>query len=414
MIQLIQFFIISLFLRDNIYVGSTALSLMNILNVVVYCYIFISNRKSLSKNFKIIISAVLIFYSIELVYLILGYRDIEQVKEFYYSSYIFSIFILIYWGVKYEYERFVKATFKTLFWLYVLMFVVVMFEILTKLHLPGSKATYEKGFEIYPTAFFYNPNDFAVAIVLFLPILYYLSRILKSEGKFIFIYFLSLFFVTVSLSRLCLLLLFLFPFFVLYIQNKMKYLLFLSGGIFVFILVIMNINIKHNSDRNSLIASNVNKVISIFDVSSNESNKAVSNSVLKNIRYQVYSPIIENPLDYIIGKGFLASDILYKEKKIPLKNPHSYWAEGVFNFGFIGFLPILFILFSILILAIINSKENELFRSSIVQIFYFIFLLCIPSSVMCLPVVWLPVSMVTAFIFNFSSNRLSLSNIEKD
>jgi hypothetical protein len=405
MIQLIQFFILSLFLRDNIYFGSTAVSLMNIVNIVVYFYIFISYKKTLSKNFKIIISALLLFFVVELFYVILCYRSIDQVKEFYYSSYIFSILILIYWGVKYEYEKFVKATFDTLYFLYLVILVVVLFELYTKLHLPGSKAGLEKGFEIYPTAFFFNPNDFAVVIVLFLPVLYYLSRILKNEKKFIHLAALSLFFVVVSLSRLCLMFLFLFPFFVLYIQNKIKYLVLLTGGIVILFVILTNINLKYYSDRNSLIASNVNKVISIFNAES-EKTTATNNSVLHNVRYKVYSPIINNPQEYIIGRGFVASELLYDEKVIPLENPHSYWAEGIFDFGILGFLPILFIIFSFFCLSYLNSGRDELFRCSIVQILYFIFLLCIPSSIMCLPVVWLPIAIMIALSFNFQSSNL--------
>jgi hypothetical protein len=268
---------------------------------------------------------------------------------------------------------------------------------------------------MYPTAFFFNPNDFAVVIVLFLPVLYYLSRKLKEERKFIFLMFLSLFFVIVSLSRLCLLFLFLFPFFVLYVQNKIKYLTMLTGGVIMLFIILSTINLKYYSDHNSLIASNINKVISIFNTESGTSHISHGNSVMNNIRYKVYYPIINNPEDYIIGKGFIASDLLYKEKIIPIMNPHSYWAEGIFDFGIVGFLPILFIVFAFLILSYLNSKKDELFRCCIVQILYFIFLLCIPSSVMCLPVVWLPMAIMIALSFNFESNNLlSLNKVGKN
>ena len=411
MIRLLQFFIVSLFLRSNIYFGVEAISLMNIINVLVLVYIALSYKKKFSQDFKFIAFAILIFFTIELLYAILCYRNGEQLKEFYYSSYLFSIFALIYWSVKYEYQRFVKTSFNTVFWLYLVMFVVVIFELITNQHLPASKAAYDKGFEMVPTAFFYNPNDFAVVVVLFLPVLFYFSRLLKQEKKFTLLMFLSAFFVLASMSRLSLIFLVLFTFFMLYLQGKKKQLTVLIGSLVVVVIILATVDLSAFSKNNDLIGGNLSKLASIADVSASGN----SNSVMNNIRYQVYSPIINNPQDYMIGRGFLASEDLYANKTIPLLNPHSLWAEGIFDFGLIGFAPILFILVLVLVLSLMNVRRDELFKCAIVQVLAFVFLLCIPSSVMCIPVVWVPIAIVTALITNFNNgNKLSTYSSEEN
>lgn len=409
MIWLIQLFIVSLFLRDNIYFGDTAISLMNVINLIVFGYISFCSRTKISKNFLLIIYAVLIFFIIEFIYLIFFYRSIDQIKEFYYSSYLFSLFLLIYWGIRFHYQNFVKKTFHTLFYLYFVIFFVVLYELFTKHHLPGSRASYDEGFRIYPTAFFYNPNDFAVVISLFLPLLYYFSQILKERIKFYIIFLLSLFFIIATLSRLSLFFLLLFPVFILFIKNKMKYLSILVGIFVILITLLMNIDLKKYSKGDSLMSNNIAKFSSILD----DSGVNPDNSILNNIRYRVFTPIFHSPQNYLFGSGFVSSAELYEKKIIPLENPHSYWAEGIFNFGFIGFSPILFILISILLISSIQLNKHYFYRYSLVQLFYFIFLLNIPSSVMSLPVVWIPISILTGLLFNFKNDDiLAIEKIE--
>jgi hypothetical protein len=287
------------------------------------------------------------------------------------------------------------------------MFFLVLYELLTGNHLIGSKGSVVLGFKMNPTAFFYNPNDFATVISLFLPVLYCLSQMINSNRKFIILCILSLFFVLVTLSRLSLLFLLVFPFFILYIKSKLQYLVILLGVFTVLVFILVNIDYSRYANKDSLVGYNINKFQSIFNISDNDYSNSV-NSMTDNIRYKVYAPIINTPQDFIIGKGFVASELLYKEKIIPLENAHSYWAEGIFNFGFIGFFPILFILITIFSISVFNSNINYFYKCVIVQFIYFIFLLNIPSSVMSLPIVWLPIAIMLAILFN-SDNYKNLN-----
>lgn len=400
MIWLIQLLIVSLFLRSNVYFGDTSISLLNIVNIFVFAYFIFSYHKKIGKDFLIILFTLLLFLIIEFIYLLVFYKNVDQIKEFYYSSFFISLFLLIYWGVKYHGIRLIKISFNTIFILYLLMFVIVLFEIITMLHLPASRAAIDVGFANYPTTFFYNPNDFATAIVLFFPLLYYFARILGDRKKIIFITLLSICFTTVTMSRLALILLLVFPVFILFIKNKLKQFVL---AIFVFIgifILLTNLNYQYASKNDSINSRNMNKFVSIFDVSGKDKSNSQSNSVVKNVRYKVFAVIINNPRDFILGKGFLSSETLYDNKIIPIKNPHSYWAESIFNFGFIGFFPILFIFAILLVLSFYNFSKHYLYRISIVQLFYFIVLVNIPSGILCLPILWLPIAFVCAILLN--------------
>jgi len=399
MIWFIQFLIISLFIRSNVYIGNTAISLLNVLNFIAIIYIAFAFKLKISKNFSTILLIILFFIFIELLYIFCFYNNINQFKELYYSSFIFTLFILIYWGVKNYQIKFIKITFNTIYYIYWVMLFIVIFEIITKQHLPASKGSVDKGFADYPTAFFYNPNDFATVIGLFFPFIYYVSIIIKKKIQIKIIAILSLFFIITSLSRMALLMLLLMPLFIFFINKKFNklFFVFLVGTCFLAFLI--SANFKFFKNENNLIYRDANKLLTIIKPpkSVNQNNAA---SLINNIRFSVYKEIIVSPEKYIIGGGFLASGKLYEKHIIPLENPHSYWIEGIIDFGYIGFLPIIFLILFPLLLSIRNFNKDTLYKYFLIQIIYFIVLLNVPSSVMSLPIIWLPIAFFYALLFN--------------
>jgi hypothetical protein len=398
----IQLFILALFVRSNVYFGSTAVSLLNVLNIVAIGYILLSFHRGFSREFSVVLVLFLTYYVVEVAYLICYYRDIEQVKEFYYSSFLLTLFLLFYWGIKQEIHTFIRKVFNVLFYVYLLIFAIVVYELFTQSHLPGSRALVDKSMVIYPTAFFYNPNDFAVVIALLLPMIYYLALLVNSKIRFWIIACLSLFYIIVTMSRGSLIILFLFPFLGLFINYKARFshklsLFLYAASIFVVILFLQRYSL---SGDGSLFSSNAGKLSTIFHaqtVSGTEEESGFNN----NIRYRVYAAILDRPEDFIFGKGFMAGEQLYINKVIPLQNPHSFWAEGIFDFGFLGFLPILLLFAFLVIVSFMGLTINIFFRYSLIQLFFFILLVNIPSGIMSLPLCWLPIAFITALFFNY-------------
>ena len=412
MIWLLQLFIVSLFLRSNAYIGNTAFSLMNILNVLVLFYLIFINKQKINKGFSIVLYSFFIFFLIEFLYLVFYYRCIEQVVEFYYSSFIFSTFLLVYYVVKYDYERFIKITFKTVFFIYLVMFFLVLYELITLNHLPGSKAGIEEGFKLFPTAFFHNPNDFAVVVVMFYPVIYYFFRILKCKVKFTILSILTLFFVLATMSRLALILLVIFPFFLLFIHNKIKYLFFISAFFFSLFFILIKVDFNYLSLNNELLQTNVNKIITIFKSFDDDGHLTEQgSSIITNVRFKMYQFVFDDPTSFIFGKGFIASEVFFKNNLIPIPNPHSYWVEIIFNFGLLGLVPMLFVFCWLFFVAFTKIKKHYFFRLVIVQLIYFIILVHVPSSILSLHVCWIPLAITVALLFNFKEqeNKFLLS-----
>ncbi len=419
MIWFIQFLVISLFVRSNIYFGDTAISLLNVINFLAIFYILFSYKRKISKDFIIILIVILFYYFIELIYLIFYFRDIDQIKEFYYSTFIFTLFILIYWGVKIHQIKFSKITFHTIYFIYWIMLFIVLYEIITKHHLPASKGNIDKDFVNLPTAFFYNPNDFATVIALFFPFLYYLCKILNKKLQFKIISILSLFFIIVSLSRVALLLFLMAPLLILFLNNKFKKLFFVTIVFIAIIMLFIKIDFKFLKNESNILNRNANKLLTIIKSPQNDNNTKKVGSLRENIRYSIYKKVFYSPEKYIFGGGFNASGQLYKKGILPLKDPHSYWVEGIIDFGIIGFLPILFLILFPFILSIRYFNKDSLYKYFFIQIFYFLILLNVPSGVMSLPVIWVPIAFFYAFLFNINEykensdiiSRKSISNI---
>jgi len=286
------------------------------------------------------------------------------------------------------------------------MFFVVIYELITKHHLPASRGSMDDGFVNYPTAFFYNPNDFATVIALFFPILYYLCKILNKMKQLKIISILSLFFIVVSLSRVALMIFLVTPLLIYFINNKFTKLVGTTLLFFSIVILLTCYDFKFYNNDTTLVNRNANKLLTI--IKDPQINK--SGGLIKNVRFGVYKEVIVNPEKFILGGGFIASEILYKKGLIPLMNPHSFWAEGIIDFGYLGFLPILILILFPLYLSIRNFNKDLLFKCLLIQILYFIVLLNVPSGVMCLPIIWVPIAIFYAFLFNYHDLRDYLNN----
>lgn len=399
---LFQFILIASFIRSFIYFFDSTLSPLNILMATADIYILINLRKRYSNNFVFILCLLLLFISIEMIYLSIFYRDIDQIKDFFYSTYIITLLFLAYLGVKEYGEKFLLLSLKTLLIIFSVLFIIVIYEALTGFHFKHSVSYNNPNINV-PTAFFHNPNDLSIAVTIFFPLVFFLSDYFnKKIYKFLFSFY-TVSIVIISLSRMAFVLLMCFPFFLLIQRKKLIKLSIILIFITILFSFLLSLKIDYLPNTGTFYNRTYNRIVTILKY--NENAKDKSSSIHQ--RLEVYKIVIDKPCDYILGKGFQSGEaILRKNSRIDFTDPHSFLVETIFNVGFLGLIPILLFIFLPLYFSFINFDKHELYRFSLVQLIYFIFLINISSSIYRLSLVWIPLVFVYSLILNKQESEI--------
>jgi teichuronic acid biosynthesis protein TuaE len=212
-----------------------------------------------------------------------------------------------------------------------------------------------------PTAFFWNPNNLAVFLCLFIPF------IMKNNWKYYLLFVVTLIVITHTGSRLSSMSLFLMLFFSAILNyKKIRYL-----GLYILTLLLPMIffgssllAIKANEPISKLMGTDVLSIVSLFGTKKNIDIEEVDSS--QSIRRQLYLQGAQYILDSkLLGVGAGNAEWLnykQKEKTNGITSVHFYWLELVINGGIImGLLVLLYFI------KIINSlwklRTNETSRA---------------------------------------------------
>jgi O-antigen ligase len=254
-----------------------------------------------------------------------------------------------------------------------------------------------------PTTVFTNPNDLSAIVVLFFPVLYYLADYFKSRSKKRILSIITIAIVILTMSRVAMAMLLVFPLFNLLIKRKLLRFTFISFSLLVIFIIIFNLNFKYLPNESSLYVRNYNRFITLVNIKDNFSNKSSS----FNERSQVLLIIWENPAEFIFGKGFRAGAVIIPEKKhIQIVDPHSFFLEVIYNFGYFALIPVALLIFIPVYYSFKYFGRHSLYRLGLIQTFYFVILINVSSSVFRFPLVWVPFAVSYMMIITVNDNIL--------
>ena len=398
----IQLVLIGAFIGSNIYIYDSSLSFFNIFIFLSNFYILANSGKLFKINFLIVVGILLLFIIIGLLYLFLYYRNFEQIKDLIYSTYIITLFILVYLGVSENRDAFLKLFLNSFVLLYWIIFFIVIAEYVTGWHLSISNSNINTN-ENIPTAFFANYNDLATAVMIFMPLLYYLADYYSFRVYKFIIIFITSTVVIITLSRMAFLLLLSFPLFLL--LQKRKYFLFISSIFLLLTLgfILLQQDIIYQPESPTFYNRTYNKIVSVIKYKV----ELQANSSSVSQRFEIYNMVFKKPENYFFGNGFRSGEIILKQNdKILVTDPHSFFIETIFNFGYFGLIPILAVILGPLIISLRYFNRNELFRFAFVQTIYFILLINVPSSIYRFPLVWIPIAFLYSLLVIPNKNPL--------
>ncbi len=394
--------LIAAFVGSNVYLITTSFTFFNFFMFLLLCYILVFTKREYDRNFIFVLGIIGTFILIGFIYLILFYRDFEQIKDFIYMTYILNIFFIIFTAIKESKIDFFRSFLNTLLTIEFFLLLIALFEAFTGRHLPSSTYYYEKSIFI-PTTVFTNPNDLSAIVVLFFPVLYYLADYFKSKSKKRFLTLMTIAIVILTMSRVAMAMLLVYPLFNLLIKRKLLRFTFISFSLMVIFIIIFNLKFKYLPNENSLFVRNYNRFITLVNIKDNFSNKSSS----FNERSQVLLIIWENPAEFIFGKGFRAGAVIIPEKKhLQIVDPHSFFLEVIYNFGYFALIPVALLIFIPLYYSLKYFGRNSIYRLGLVQTFYFVILINVSSSVFRFPLVWVPFAVSYMMIITVNDNIL--------
>jgi hypothetical protein len=94
------------------------------------------------------------------------------------------------------------------------------------------------------------------------------------------------------------------------------------------------------------------------------------------------------------------------KKDIGIVDPHSFFLEVIYNFGYFGLIPVFLLIFIPLYYSFKFFGSHSLFRLALVQTIYFIILINISSSVFRFLLVWVPFAVSYLMILTKNENIL--------
>lgn len=396
MAWMIRIFILALFIGSNLYLLDTSLTLFNLFFAgLIIGLPIMAIKKGFSENvikFYFLLFIQLVIY---VVYFVWGNsHGLEAVKDLFYSMIFLVLLIWLYWMVKSHGLKVYHVIYKTLFFFLILICAIVIFEMITGLHLPAHSE--ELKFAFVPTAFFTNPNDLSVAAVMIFAFVFFWAGLRKDRAIQVVSLIITAFIVFVTLSRLSM---FVFLIYIISYQFvKLNYIrLLVSASLLLVVLLMSTLLIYNVSDiqvRNPVVQRSLSRVVSVH-----EFNEQAHSASSANKRLEVWKKILSNPGDYIIGHGWGDhTQFLHREVGVEMNSMHSYLLEMIYNVGILGILPIILFFISMLVIAALLSNNSVIARYAFIHILLLLILTNVPSGVIRFPLIWfvmtLPVTLL--------------------
>lgn len=123
----------------------------------------------------------------------------------------------------------------------------------------------------------------------------------------------------------------------------------------------------------------------------------------------IFSYPFINPEEFILGKGFEGDQQILK-KIIPwsgIENAHSFFAEIIFDFGWIGFIIIIWFFLSISVYYFKRSNI-EINRFVLLTTIFFLITMNVSSSIVGKHYLWIPYFIISSYsirMIKISSNQ---------
>ena len=395
------FFIFSI-IGSNIYLFYTAVSFRNILFFGLLIIIFVLRKVKITNNQFLIGIPVFFLYILGVIHLIFYFKfEVEVFKDFFYFTFIPVQFIVIILLSNKFNGDFFKTIFNLSFNLLVLLFLITLFEFFTNIHLPSHNSSGN----LIPTAFFKNSNDLSVITISLLMLLMAFSRTYSNSKKDIVITLISGTIVLMTLSRISFIIYFILVFFKFASKiNTKKHTILLVSLASLFIIISQ---IKIPSEGNSIIERSIIRINSLTNLESQFSNKKSSLAV----RYDIYKIPFKSPLSFIKGRGFNSDkEVIEKFSKSSHKiiNSHSFFIQLIFYFGWLGFAILSLFFFLLILISLLKPNYNFL-----LIIFSQALIINIPSSIMRMPIIWIPFFIIISFYtYNVKINNDELNKVD--
>ena len=401
---------------SSLYIGSTMLSIRNLLFPFLFFIIYSLRNYILNKSqliFFIPLAALFIYGSSSLFFY--GISDIEVIKDYYYFIYIPVLYYcIILLSNKFDSDFFTIIKWFAHFLIYFL-FAFTLFEFITDIHLPVHAPN---RFHI-PSSFFTNANDLSVIMIQLFMLISVLKKKIDPQWLYTTAFVLTTFIVFVTLSRLALVAFIVISTFIFLSKSFRWKDLIINSLVIISALVYLSTDLPTVKSSTTTIDRSKSRIHSMTHLDYGEA-KSDENSDLAmpnlnsegdtvvsstNVRLDIYKIPFNNPRAFIFGYGFNSDKtIIQKYKTLPYKiiNSHSYFIQLIFYFGWIGFSLMMFFFGSLTVYAFLNFRQMGFF---IPVLFVQVLLLNIPSSVMRFPLVWIPFFIAIAYYTSLDKDK---------
>jgi len=392
----------------NLYLINTAFSFGNIFLIIITGLV-ISEKNTLKLNrFQMSVLRPLLAFqiliTIHLIYSMLSDANILDLKFYFYLSTIpVLLFLTSILGNLYG-IYFYKKVYSFSKFILILLFITVFIEFTTGIHMPAYDYEINLG---VPTSFFGNSNDLSVITLLIFIMYYYLNEEFGNKLNRVIIILLVSFILIVAVSRTTIVFYVLFfPITYFLLERKKASTALLTLAILLAIYIAFNFILveqipKRFLDPNSWIN---NRLISITMTDTYVLDQEGSVAT----RFEIYSYPFLHPLDFILGYGFKGDELILTTKLTWIRyieNAHSFFAEVIYDFGWIGFINILWLMI-VLFRISLTGKPQKRFYKLLITLFYTAVLINVPSSIYGKPVIWIPLFIMLSFaLFNQQKNK---------
>lgn len=390
-------------LGSNVYVGSTMLSIRNILFPTLFLVIFSLRKTPFTKQQKIISIPLVIFYLYG-VFVLFFHNDysLPVIKDFFYFSFIPIIYISVLLLANKYGSSFFSLIKGFTYFLIFFLFAITILEFISGIHLPVHA---ENRFNI-PSAFFTNSNDLSVISIQLLFVISVLRKKTDPAWQYLIAFLMIGFIVFVTLSRLGLVA-FIIVSLSIFLLNSFRWRDLVVNILFIGLtLAYMNIDIPTTKSSSSAMDRSKSRVSSISNIEAESEQKGSS----ANIRLDIYKIPLLQPTKFIFGQGYNSDKAViekYRTLDYKIINSHSFFIQTIFYFGWIGFGLLVFF-FALLTYYALFSKP--IWSYLVIIILTQTLLVNIPSSIMRFPLVWIPFFIAIAYYTNNSLQRKEIKN----
>ena len=414
---LIPFFIVFWFftiIGSSLYIGSTMLSIRNLLFPFLFVLIYTLRGVKLNKKqFIIFLPIGLLFLYGTISLLFIGNTNLEVIKDYFYFSFVPTLFVsIILLSNKFKLDFFDIMNKYSYYFLYFL-FSITLFEFFTDIHL----AVHTPNRFHIPSAFFTNANDLSVVVIQLFMLISILKKRTDPQWKYTLAFVLTTFIVFITLSRLALVAFIIISIFILLSKSFRWKDLIINIIVISLSLLYLSIDLPTAKTSSTVVDRSKTRISSMTEIdygSFESTEESIGNTSIEfdnhgdtvvsstHVRLDIYKIPLRNPEKFIFGYGFNSDkQVITKYKTLPYKiiNSHSYFIQLIFYFGWIG-LTLMLLFFGVLgYYSIINLKQWAFFLP---VIFTQALLLNIPSSVMRFPLVWIPFFIAIAYYTNLN------------